>query len=440
MSSAEINPPPDSQVTKDTNTERSIDTATSQPETQAQHSVQAWNDMNSLLKSGALDTQPGNPRNPEIAKMLEKDFGIDFTPPAGIGKPGSRENGALNATVDPLENNKPDDKASGKSIGDNSDGKSGSAGAGRSARPDGQKQDETDKNETELSDGKQKEQKSEDKRPERKSYFTEPYDATKADKLIKDLGDDDHRTRETAQAKLEKMGPQALDKLKQATKDTDPEVRRRAERAIERITVQDQLESRESALDQAKTLAPATEAMLRALNIDYSKQIQPVSGDDGKVELMGPTFIIGQARGVPNAEQQKQIDKTLSELDKAGSGSHKLSNLEKSEKAKAANEYATDKVTADTKENLANLRLINAASKYARLNYAEALSKSDQVADKAKSVDILTDHVNKQESFKPTDEFRQLAASTEAGKSEKFLKAIEQRCGKDVANSFRSQD
>lgn len=438
MSTNEVNLPLDSQATEDTSSEGSLDIP--QPDTQALRSVQAWDDMKSLLKSGALSTKSVNSHNPEITKMLAKDFEIDFTPPAGSDEPDRKGNGSINAIVDPIESKKPEDKNCGKSIGDNGEGFKQASQAGRSARPDGQKQNESDQNETKLTDSKQEQQKSEDKRPERKSYFTESYDATKADKLIAELGDDNFKTRESAQTHLEKMGPQALEKLEQASKNKDPEVRKRAELAIERIKFQEQLESRENVLDQAKALAPATEAMLRALKINYSKEIEQVLRSDGKVDLAGPTFITGNADAVPTAEQQKQIDKNLSDLDKAGSGSHKVSNLEKLETGKAADEYATDNLTAETKENLANLRLLAAASKYARLSYAEALSCSDQAADKTKAVDVLTDHVNKQESFEPTDEFRRLAARTEAGKSERFLRAIEQRCGQDVANSFRSQD
>jgi hypothetical protein len=440
MSSTEINPPPDSQVTKDTNNERALDSSSTQPDTSAQRSVQAWDDMNKLLKSGTFEAKSASSQNPEIARMLGKDFGIDLTPPSARGQSALKEQGAMSATVDPVQDKKPEDKDAGKSIGDNSQGDKEQSTAGRSARPDGQKQAETDHPETELKDGKKKDQKQAEKKTEKQSFFTEPYDATKADKLIKDLGDDSFKTREAAQAKLERMGPQALEKLQEASKDKDPEVSKRADRAINTIKTHEQQEARDKALDQAKTLGPAAEAMLRSLNIDYSKQIQPVTAEEGAIGLIGPSFVIGQPKGVPTAEQQKQIDRTLSDLDKAGAGSKKISALEKSEKDKVADEYATDKITADTKESFANMRLLDSASKYARLNYAEALSKSDKAADKTKAVDVLTDHVNKQESFKPTDEFRQLAASTGADKSEKFIKAIERRCGKDVADSFRSQD
>lgn len=62
----------------------------------------------------------------------------------------------------------------------------------------------------------------------RKQTYPEA-DEKKMEVLLRDLGDDDFKTRESASAQLIGLGKSAIVGLKQAEKDNDPEVRRRAE-------------------------------------------------------------------------------------------------------------------------------------------------------------------------------------------------------------------
>jgi HEAT repeat protein len=60
-------------------------------------------------------------------------------------------------------------------------------------------------------------------------------DAARLKKLIEQLGDDEFETRDKATAQLKEAGPVALPMLREASKNTDPEVARRAQECIEGI-------------------------------------------------------------------------------------------------------------------------------------------------------------------------------------------------------------
>src|SRR5260370_3867591 len=57
-------------------------------------------------------------------------------------------------------------------------------------------------------------------------------DATEIERLVKQLGDDDFDTRETATKRLKEIGEPALDALRKAATNDDAEVRRRAQEAL----------------------------------------------------------------------------------------------------------------------------------------------------------------------------------------------------------------
>src|SRR5438270_10869863 len=59
--------------------------------------------------------------------------------------------------------------------------------------------------------------------------------AAGVDDLVRDLGSDDFKKREAATQALSEAGPDAVPALEKAAKDKDPEVRWRAEKALQAI-------------------------------------------------------------------------------------------------------------------------------------------------------------------------------------------------------------
>lgn len=218
----------------------------------------------------------------------------------------------------------------------------------------------------------------------------------KIDDLIKKLGDDDFVTRQEAQADLEKLGSGAYEKLGQALKNDDPEIRHRAAKARANILKQDPS-------PDGKTVGDAHEAALKEI------------GKDGKI----------------SDKTAKDYEKLIKDMD-----GKKMSE----EEAKARKDELTKKAydfKADPKERIDALRQmdrLNAAARIdagsqARLDYADALTKS---GDKGKALDVLKEAAQKNPALSEQASFKVLAQDAGAAGNKDFMDAVSKATGGKV--------
>ncbi len=239
-----------------------------------------------------------------------------------------------------------------------------------------------------------------------KSQFTTKYSDKQAAQYISELNSAEFVDRKRAQDNLVKMGPLALPKLKEATKESEPyDVRVGAESAISRIealTAKEQLDAIKKSYEKIPELLQKS-----GIEINSSKILHA----DGSVFVFDVQMEMGKLpKGTPNAQDRKAFEEMIATGDKLSTDTSfddKLSALQ----SKNGDDFL----------KLATLGLTRTKG---REIYARALSGSDDPKDHQKGVELLTEQLSQAKGYiKPSASFNQLAVRLGADKNEAFMAA-----------------
>lgn len=275
-----------------------------------------------------------------------------------------------------------------------------------------------------LLDGKSTEKDTSGKPP---TFFTEKWDKEKASSAIKDLASPEYQTREQASLLLQKMGPQVIPQLQEALKSPDKEVQRRAEDAIAFIKEKAAQESRQKFLTQAKEIVPEYGKLLSSAGASMSDQIMKIADGSGEISLIGPSLIVGPPKGGVSKDMQTAFDRLMKKIDKCGVDSEAFKKVYGDlDKAVRAN-------TASDEEHKQYIQLtwLKRASVEGRQYYASALSVSDQPKDRAKAIELLKDHLDRNKALKPDEDFTLTFVRAGADKDPNALKRFKEHGGTD---------
>jgi uncharacterized protein (TIGR03067 family) len=136
-------------------------------------------------------------------------------------------------------------------------------------------------------------------------------DAGKIARLIKQLGDEDFAKRESASKELEAIGEPALDTLRKAASDGDPEVRRRAGLVIQAIA--GQITKRELEKLQGTWSLVSYETDGQQIKGEDRGHLFTFKGDRWSLQVGGQVFQAGTVQRVEGKVKPQGIDLLITE-------------------------------------------------------------------------------------------------------------------------------